>query len=400
MFRLFSRFSELYETAAKNVLKIQVFPDEKGEESPKSPKIENELDEYLKFSRSKEKPNMKLNTLAKTVESKIHYPENENQINTMLEPKNNLYKNILSETKPNLEKHLQNKTVNNFDQIPDQPKVLPNIITNICNSTSNNNVFTFTKLIDSSEPTEKKQFNEMNINEKKISLSFPRIPTPQIVPHFPPPPYYLPHADFPWLYPPYFCKPYPPLLNLNCYYGDPYYGVATSFEANKNQEPTKTITEHRESPKQINNENTIFTKVTLLEKQLDDGIPFKIKSEPCDEETENKTSVIEGEVKKNNKFKERPSVIAQIEKISSRRNSNSVDKKIKKDLKYRPYRLRERIKTSKQNTHEGETLEKPKYLLKELNIYSTRKEIFLGELNLRRILKRIETSTSDTGLCE
>ena len=390
----------MYETAAKNVLKIQVFPDEKGEESPKSPKHERELDEYLKFTPSKEKPNVKLNTLEKTVESKIHYPENENQRNTMLESKSNLCKNILSETKPNLEKNLQNKTVNSFDQISDQQKMLPSITANICNSTSNNNVFMFTKLIDSSEPTEKKQFNEININEKKISLSFPRIPAPQIVPHFPPPPYYLPHADFPWLYPPYFYKPYPPLLNVNCYYGDPYYGVATSIEANKNQEPTKTITEYMESPKQIDNDKTISTEVTLLDKQLVDGIPLKIKSEPCDEETENKGIVVEEEVKKINKIKERPSVIAPIEKFSSRRNANLVDKKIKKDLKYRPYRLRERIKTSKQSTHEEETPEKPKYLLKELNVYSTRKEIFLGELNLRRILKRMETSISETGICE
>ena len=155
-----------------------------------------------------------------------------------------------------------------------------------------------------------------------------------------------------------------------------------------------------ESPKQIDNDKTISTEVTLLDKQLVDGIPLKIKSEPCDEETENKGIVVEEEVKKINKIKERPSVIAPIEKFSSRRNANLVDKKIKKDLKYRPYRLRERIKTSKQSTHEEETPEKPKYLLKELNVYSTRKEIFLGELNLRRILKRMETSISETGICE
>ena len=189
------------------------------------------------------------------------------------------------------------------------------------------------------------------------------------------------HADFPWLHPSYLYDPH-------YRYSPPYY----YYGEHDGHTKVHSIEENAKSHKV--QEHTINSRMTLntLKKEKDPIFSTGRKEDEINDDIIEEDSPDE-EVKKIIKHKK---VSDRIKSTGKCTPSQERKNKIKESLKYRPYSLRQRVKASKKAKKIAEKIKKPlspKYILKALNLKtSTKKELFLGQLGLRKILKRIDNT--------
>lgn len=223
--------------------------------------------------------------------------------------------------------------------------------------------------------------------------------------------YYSP-ADFPWLYPAYMYEKYQQAPLPYYYYGEylsngKEQGINNLENQNQGREnENNELYNENDSEKVANLKKSLSVASQELlyeardqKKTLDTNLitlqttnsEIEIKKEETKEENEDtasSSSILPHEGKKKCKNKK------ELERVKTTiKDFSTVSRKIKlKDsLKYRPYSLRQRVKAlkkAKKMAHLSKP-KQPKFILKDIDAKNlTKKEIFLGYLGLRRILKR------------
>ncbi|XP_057306862.1 uncharacterized protein LOC130645034 [Hydractinia symbiolongicarpus] len=186
------------------------------------------------------------------------------------------------------------------------------------------------------------------------------------------------YADFPWLYPQYIYERY--------YQHHPtYYPYCGDYQQEAIVGKYENPYTHGGNDKFIRNKEHYRMKLNTVKKSNADSEELNVFSTVGDDELK--------KIYKNKKTADK------IKPPTVRSNSAQEKKsKLKESLKYRPYTLRQRALILKKESKLGRLKppEQPKFILKELKGKSvTKKELFLGWLGLRRILKRLDKKEKD-----
>ena len=395
---LFSSFTELYENAVRNVLNIKAFSDNftnVTNTTSYSKQIEKAFDTYLKrpvefdiklerFQHSRTRPQDSPST---------------NHLDGEPTSKRTRSEDKFTNTNSN-----ENKS-GSHQESPDDT----NIPTNTTTNSSHDKTMEYFKLFDfkrqqQEEEKASTQYETQNktneIDNRSFFAQFLSDQTflSQHQPHS----YYSP-ADFPWLYPSYMYEKYYQAHLPYYYYGD-YHSeninepVTTNTKEEKEEENQKQVltqekVEEEPSPT-INEQNSFRMKLNTVASEQVNIIKEEIK------EQEPVSSPSTQDVKKKSKNKKDPEKIKTTATTTATTKENPVQPKkikIKECLKYRPYSLRQRVKALKKAKKIAHLKPKPpKYVLKDMNAKNlTKKEIFLGYLGLRRILKRNDRKVNE-----
>ena len=368
IFCLIFSFSELYETAVQNILNIKALSCDLANETTPSPSysdIDKPFRRYLDKTVDLEKDT--INEL-----SQYYYGERKRSYDGEPSYKNQPFEKLVSQFPPSVVNQTIKKAqpdessvpVSYYSQLFDFKSELKSETT-----TTNSNASKIQK--KHSEVDNKNFFSQFLSDQATHNQARP----------------YFSHADFPWLHPSHFYDQHYRYSLPYYYYGEQQDRQSVINGYTKSHPIDDQI---KESKSHAPNEHFHKSRMTLntIKREKDPLLQESKKEEIVD--------VMEAispdeEVKKITKIKK---VSYKIKSSGKCTPSQERKNKIKESLKYRPYSLRQRVKASKKAKKLAAEMKKPpapKYILKDLNVKtSTRKEMFLGQLGLRKILKRID----------